>query len=445
MLRRRGIVRASIAGLIACAALLAGPGFERRRRLALLAVLGRGPGRRSCTQPLADAPQLQNAGVWQAPPILVSGASAYRDGEFLYQDFLYDDNGAQGNPAQNDPRFSRQQLLAAGRHLHLPDRHREVREQRRRPRRAAGQAAGRRDRVPDHAQHAQGRRRASATTIALGGTPGLPVAWPHGANVSVAGRPLPDRARQSTAELISAASGQPVGATPPTASVDTDAPPDHGTVPHAQLGPHRPGRAPRRRHRPVGLRHRRLHRADAEPDRDPARRRRLARQPGGAVQRRLPVRRADARGPEPATPSPTRPGGATTPRRTRSRAGDISQFFANVDFNKLAAATDDDMPGQPGGVPQTGPMNRILASHFETEQGANYAVELRATDHRLQGLVPRPAAAVRDLRPDKPQPAGGYGLTLLLHSLGANYNQFAGLREPVAVRRARARVDRDHR
>src|SRR3954469_23215082 len=40
------------------------------------------------------APQLENTGEWKAPPILVSGATAYRDGEFLYQDFLYDDHGA---------------------------------------------------------------------------------------------------------------------------------------------------------------------------------------------------------------------------------------------------------------------------------------------------------------------------------------------------------------
>src|SRR2546422_1690073 len=42
----------------------------------------------------AVAPQLENVGVWSAAPILVSGASAYRGGEFLYQDFLYDDHGA---------------------------------------------------------------------------------------------------------------------------------------------------------------------------------------------------------------------------------------------------------------------------------------------------------------------------------------------------------------
>src|SRR2546423_1355309 len=52
----------------------------------------------------ATAPQLTNAGIWQAQPILVSGAGAYRGGEYLYQDFLYDDHGAKENPDPNDPR-----------------------------------------------------------------------------------------------------------------------------------------------------------------------------------------------------------------------------------------------------------------------------------------------------------------------------------------------------
>src|SRR5436190_20031821 len=52
------------------------------------------PGPSILYAPPATAPQLTNAGSWHAPPILVSGASAYRDGEFLYQDFLYDDQGA---------------------------------------------------------------------------------------------------------------------------------------------------------------------------------------------------------------------------------------------------------------------------------------------------------------------------------------------------------------
>ena len=54
---------------------------------------------------ICRASQLQNTGVWRASPILVSGASAYRHGEFLYQDFLYDDHGARGlQRDQNDAR-----------------------------------------------------------------------------------------------------------------------------------------------------------------------------------------------------------------------------------------------------------------------------------------------------------------------------------------------------
>lgn len=42
----------------------------------------------------ASAPQLENANGWEAEPLMVSGADAYIDGEFLYQDFVYDDYGA---------------------------------------------------------------------------------------------------------------------------------------------------------------------------------------------------------------------------------------------------------------------------------------------------------------------------------------------------------------
>src|SRR3954451_15363657 len=52
----------------------------------------------------AKAPQLANAGIWKAKPILVSGTTAYRRGEFLYQDYLYDDNGARQTPDPADPR-----------------------------------------------------------------------------------------------------------------------------------------------------------------------------------------------------------------------------------------------------------------------------------------------------------------------------------------------------
>ena len=80
------------------------------------------PGPDILYEPLVDAPQLQNTGDWNAPPILVSGASAYRDGEFLYQDFLYDDSGAIGSPVSERSALLRQRVLSPDRHLHVSDR-----------------------------------------------------------------------------------------------------------------------------------------------------------------------------------------------------------------------------------------------------------------------------------------------------------------------------------
>src|SRR5438105_9510068 len=96
-------------GLVVAAAtwsaLLIGPAGAGADASSLYQGPGPRPGPDLLYEPLADAPQLQNAGAWSAAPILVSGASAYRDGEFLYQDYLYDDSGAAGNPVENDPRF----------------------------------------------------------------------------------------------------------------------------------------------------------------------------------------------------------------------------------------------------------------------------------------------------------------------------------------------------
>src|ERR1044071_6453112 len=62
------------------------------------------PGPDILYQPPVTASQLTNTGNWRADPILISGATAYRKGEFLYQDFLYDDHGAHDAPDPQDPR-----------------------------------------------------------------------------------------------------------------------------------------------------------------------------------------------------------------------------------------------------------------------------------------------------------------------------------------------------
>ncbi len=53
-----------------------------------------------------EAPQLANRAPFRAKPLLVSGTDAYRDGEYLYQDYLFDDRGADtvgGSGGQRDP------------------------------------------------------------------------------------------------------------------------------------------------------------------------------------------------------------------------------------------------------------------------------------------------------------------------------------------------------
>src|SRR5919197_3791240 len=96
----RSAVVAAVAGLLA--------GLGPPAAVAASGSLYSGPGPRPGPDILyaatATAPQLTNAGVWKASPILVSGAGAYRSGEYLYQDFLYDDHGAREAPDPNDKR-----------------------------------------------------------------------------------------------------------------------------------------------------------------------------------------------------------------------------------------------------------------------------------------------------------------------------------------------------
>ena len=102
--------------------------------------------------------------------------------------------------------------------------------------------------------------------------------------------------------------------------------------------------------------------------------------------------------------------------------GNLTPFHADVDFGKLEDGVTDD-----SGVPTAGPMDRILASHFATAQGVDYSAtcgDAGPCAGELRGRLQPYAVYV----PHSPAPAGGYGLTLLLHSLAANYNQFSDSR-----------------
>jgi hypothetical protein len=378
--------------------------------------------------PLADAPQLDNAtgSVWQASPILVSGASAYRSGEFLYQDFLYDDHGARASSRDpGDPRTSGDSFSAPNGTYTYPtdpvyaNNAADLVELRVTP--LAAETAFR---VTLNTLHDPSR---VGFTIALGGTPGDSVAWPHGANVSSPAE-LFLTVHGNSADLLDAV-GNPVNSTGPGPSVSVDLTRRQFTVlvPHGAWDP--TGQTVRLA-AGVGL-------WDNADDRyllpqtsaD-------ATHAGGAAGLANPAAffniafRYNDQEPFPKPDSTS----SSDPAWWRDRlqghalaAGDISQFFADVDFTKLAAAGDDDMPGQPKGVPQTGPMDRVLASHFETEQGADYSTTCgnsTGCKGELRGQLQPYAIYV----PASAPPAGGYGLTLLLHSLGASYNQFESTR-----------------
>ena len=196
----------------------------------------------------------------------------------------------------------------------------------------------------------------------------------------------------------------------------------------------------------MGHRERQLPDPANERRRDAARRGGRPAERAGVLQRRLPLQRADADVQSP--DAVTRPGLVARERAgARAHAPATSASSSpNVDFDKLAAQVNDDMPGQPGGVPR-----RADEPHpcepFRDRAGRRLldgtAVRLPTTRDaaraRYRGRLQPYAIYV----PQQPMPTDGYGLTLLLHSLAANYNQYlASTTSPSSANAAR--VDRDH-
>jgi hypothetical protein len=393
------------------------------------------PGPPVLYQPLAQAPQLQNApeSGWHAAPILISGASAYRKGEFLYQGYLYDDHGAKEVPDPTNPMFSPGGDPSGGDTFSEPDgtytyptspayaeNAANLVELRVKPLTTATSFRITLNTLEDPAL--------VATAIAIGGTPGVVHPFPFGANVTAPAQYFLT-VHGETASLTDAVTGAPVAGPSPSVSVDRLRRQITVQVPHSEWNP---GSSSVRLAAGVGLWN-----AATESYLLPGAIA-SATQPGGAGASPAPPAffdvafRFNAQEPLPGTPGATT---ATAPAWWRESAqaqalasGDISSFYAQVDFAKLRAKTNDDMPGEATGVPQSGAFDRILASHFSDGQGADYA----------SGGCGSSAACIGEMRgtllpyaiylPSGSTPAGGWGMTLLLHSLSANYNQFAGSR-----------------
>lgn len=391
------------------------------------------PGPQVLYEPLAQSPQLENAprSGWHAAPILVSGASAYRKGEFVYQGYVYDDHGAKEVTDPTNPMISPGGDPSGGDTFSEPDgtytyptgpgydeNAANLIELRVRPKAKATAFRIGLNTLEDPSL--------VATALAIGGTPGETHPFPFGANVSAPAQYFLT-VHGETATLTDAASGAAVAGPAPSVSVDLARRQITVEVPHSEWNP---GTSTVRLAAGVGLW-------------NAARNSYLlpgavasATQPGGAGATTAPPAffdvafRFNAQEPLPGTPGATT---ATSPAWWRESAqaqalasGDISSFYADVDFSKLAEKVNDDMPGQPTGVPQSGAFDRILASHFSAGQGADYAT----------GGCGSSAACVGEMRgqllpyaiyvPSSTEPSAGWGATLLLHSLSANYNQFSG-------------------
>jgi hypothetical protein len=371
------------------------------------------------------APQLSNRAPWKAKPILISGTTAYRAGEFLYQDFLFDDNGAQQTVDPGDGRtagnlFSKQNgtytyPTAEGYASYAADL---VELRVRKVKKATAFRIG---------LNTLKDARLVAFTIALGGKKGELRDFPFGANVKApadAFLTVHSNGKKLVGELTNAADGKAVAGAKIKVRLDMKRRQIEARIPTRAWNP---GRKVVRLAAGVGLWD-----ADAKQYLIPGPSASET-APGGAGNAAAPAAFFNVafRTAEP-MPKVTENMAAVTDAawwRDRQQggalaAGDISDLFAEVDFGKLARKVTDN-----SAVPKTGAMDRIYSSSFELKQGNDFSVSCFPSDQancpgQYQGRLQPYAIYI----PKKPRPASGYGLTLLLHSLSATYNQYLGSR-----------------
>jgi hypothetical protein len=412
--------------LVALAGLLAGLVFMPGTASAgsLYSGPGARPGPDILYEPPATAAQLTNAGNWRAQPILVSGASAYRNGEFLYQDFLYDDHGAHEQADPTDPRAAIDLFSKPNGTFTYPtdpayaNNAADLVELRVKPLKPSTGFRVTLNTLKDPSL--------VAFSIALGGTPGELHVFPNGSDVSAPADLFVTvhwGGSGMVGEIRDASTGALVSATP-APIVDLVRRQIEVRVPKAVWDP--TGKTERIA-AGVGLWDKANNRwLLPQPTAD-------ATHPGGSGDTNVPPAffnvafRYNEPMPQVGDVTGTAQSAAWWRDKDQGAAlarSDISPFYANVDFSKLAAGTNDD-----SAVPKTGPMDRILASHFETAQGADYSAPCFPSNEsnclgEYQGRLQPYAIYV----PNQPQPANGYGMTLLLHSLSATYNQYLGSR-----------------
>lgn len=387
---------------------------------------GARPGPDILYEPPPRAPQLENTAPWRAEPILISGTAAYRDGEWLYQDFLYDDRGATGVPAPHEsPHGLSTYGWSGGTYLYPTD-----------PAFAHNGADLVEFRVKPLAQATAFRvtlntlqdAERTAFTIALGDGP--TAAWPHGSGVSSPAEVFLTW-HGDTAELTDAVTGRPVTEAPEV-EVDLERRQIEIRVPRSAWDP-----AGRTIRTTVGVG---LWDVETNSYMSPKPGSATGTTPGGGTPHGVALVNVGPRFNEPMpmraglTLADTMVGAAVTAPWWRDRQqslqltlGDVTPFFANIDFGKLEDRIDDE-----SGIPTSGPMNRIFASRYIFGQGVDPTkLCWEATTGGSGECIGRLVGQLQPYSlyvPEGPTPESGWGMTLLLHSLGANYNQYTGSR-----------------
>jgi hypothetical protein len=378
----------------------------------------------------AVAPQLENRGIWKAPPTLVSGTEAYRDGEWMYQDYLYDDHGAFGVLDPTTPWGETDYIFSpvAGTYTYptarkYADNAADLVEFRTKPLPSATAFRVTLNSLTDPSL--------VGFTITLG-TSENPQEWPAGAGVTSSAAYFVT-VHGHSATMTQAGTGRVLKPVP-TVAVSVHRRQFTVEVPHAAWNP---GKSTVRMSVGVGLWDRTHHRYEL-PALGPA----TAARPGGGGATPIALVNIGPRlnEPWPSLAQPTETiadsavGELVQPFMWREHEqayelgvlGSAEPFFANVDFARLAHHVTD-----LGDIPRSGTTDRIFASHFSFGQGLDPSqvcsriVPPAGVGARCKGRMVGQLQPYNLYVPKVPAPSGGYGMTLLLHSLTGNYNQYA--------------------